>query len=963
MFIVGDKSPNQKELTSRRGKKNLMDKFSFVGNSNVDAIDQLYQQYKQDPESVDESYRTFFQGFDFAQKNYQQPSSSGYDEKEFHVRDLIHAYRQRGHLFTKTNPVRSRRKYYPTLDLENFKLSDKDLNTVFQVGNELGIGPSPLKDILDHLKQTYCQSVAVEYLYIRHPEVVSWLKGKMESERNTPKFSPEKKRAIFNQLNMAVGFETFIHKKFVGQKRFSLEGSEALIPGLNAIINKGADLGAEEVVIGMAHRGRLNVLTNILNKPYKNVFKEFVGDEYEDGISLGDVKYHLGYGNDIETYNGKKVRVNLAPNPSHLETVAPIIEGICRSKIDHKYGKDFDKVVPVVIHGDAAIAGQGVAYEVVQMAQLRGYKTGGTIHLVINNQVGFTTNYLEGRSSTYCTDVCKVTRSPVFHVNGDDVEALVYAIELAMEFRQCFNSDVFIDILSYRKYGHNEGDEPRFTQPTLYKTIARHPNPRDIYNLKLQEENIVSKEDAKKEELDFNQRLEDDLAASKKIEKVFIQRFLDEDWNSYTYSTNKDFVSSPDTSLPKDELIQLLERINYLPDDRNFFKKLHKIVGDRKTMVEEDRLDWALGEQLAYASLVNEGHPVRLSGQDAERGTFAHRHAALTIEDSDKRYRPLQHISPDQAPFKVYNSLLSEYGVMGFEYGYSLAKPNGLTIWEAQFGDFYNVAQVIIDQYISSAEEKWGLMNGLVLLLPHGFEGQGPEHSSARVERFLSLSARNNMQIVNCTTPSNFYHVLRRQLKRNFRIPLVVFTPKSLLRHPKCVSTLNDFADGGFKEVIDDNNVDVDQVKRMVYSTGKVYYDLLARKEELNATDVALVRLEQLHPFPKEQVQAINEKYKNAMLHLWVQEEPENMGAWSYIQNKIKDVEILPIARLASGSPATGLNGLHVIGQNEIVNKVFKKCHCELQLKYCGLQCVEGKSRTEILKQHKYFEEPPRFSI
>ena len=940
-----------------------MDKFSFLGNSELSSIDQLYQQYKQDPDSVDDSYQKFFQGFDFALENYQQPTSSGLVDKEFLVLNLIHGYRQRGHLFTKTNPVRTRRKYYPTLDIENFDLSDKDLDTVFQAGSELGIGPATLKDIIAHLQQTYCQSVAVEYLYIRHPEVLAWMKSKMEGIKNTPQFSAEKKRMIFNQLNSAVGFENFIHKKFVGQKRFSLEGSETLIPGLHALISKGAELGAEEVMIGMAHRGRLNVMTNILRKPYKNVFKEFVGDEYEDGISLGDVKYHLGYGSDIETEHGKKVRVNLAPNPSHLETVAPIIEGISRSKIDHKYGKDFDKVVPIVIHGDAAIAGQGVAYEVVQMAQLRGYKTGGTIHIVINNQVGFTTSYLEGRSSTYCTDVGKVTRSPVFHVNGDDVEALVYTVELAMEYRQRFNSDVFIDLLSYRKYGHNEGDEPRFTQPILYKEIAKHKNPRDIYKLKLEEEKVVSKADAKAVETNYHQLLEEELSASKKIEKVVIQRFLDEDWNTYRHSEPKDFVRSPDTSIQRDQLVHLLERINYLPEDKNFFKKLHKIVNDRKLMVEEDRLDWALGELLAYASLVTEGHSVRLSGQDAERGTFAHRHAALTIEDTDKRYRPLQHIAPNQAPFKVFNSLLSEYGVMGFEYGYALAKPDGLTIWEAQFGDFYNVAQVIIDQYISSAEEKWGLMNGLVLLLPHGFEGQGPEHSSARVERFLSLAARNNMQVVNCTTPANYFHVLRRQLKRDFRVPLIVFTPKSLLRYAKCVSKLSDFEEGGFQEVIDDADVDVKEVKRVVFSTGKVYYDLLARKEELDARDVALVRLEQMHPFPKEQVDAILKKYDKALLHLWVQEEPENMGAWNYIRSKMPDVDLLPIARLASGSPATGLNGLHVIGQNEIVNKVFKACHCERQLKYCGLQCVDGKSRTEILKQHKYFEEPPRFSI
>nr|WP_321451879.1 2-oxoglutarate dehydrogenase E1 component [uncultured Carboxylicivirga sp.] len=941
-----------------------MDKFSFVGNSNIEAIDQLYQQYQNDPESVDESYQRFFQGFDFALKNYQQPNgSSGLVDKEFLVLDLIHAYRQRGHLFTKTNPVRSRRKYYPTLDIENFKLSEKDLDTTFHAGNEIGIGKAPLRKIIEHLQQTYCQSVAVEYLYIRHPEIISWLKGKMELECNTPNFSAEKKRKIFHQLNMAAGFENFIHRKFVGQKRFSLEGSEVLIPGLSAIINKGAEMGVEEVMIGMAHRGRLNVLTNILQKPYKNVFKEFNGDEYEDGISLGDVKYHLGYTNEIETETGKKVKVNLAPNPSHLETVAPVIEGISRSKIDHKYNKNYDKVIPVVIHGDAAIAGQGIAYEVVQMAQLQGYKTGGTIHIVINNQVGFTTNYLDARSSTYSTDVGKVTRSPVFHVNGDDVEALVYAVELALEFRQNFNSDVFIDILSYRKYGHNEGDEPRFTQPTLYKAIAKHPNPRDIYNLKLQQENVVSKEDALKEAELFNQKMEDALAASKEIDKVIIQRFLHDDWKEYEYSSDADFVASPNTGIDKEKALFLLDRINHLPEDKKFFKKLEKIVKDRVSMVEKDKLDWALGEQLAYASLLTEGHPVRISGQDAERGTFAHRHAVMTVEDSEERYRPLQFVSEDQAPFEIYNSLLSEYGVMGFEYGYALAKPNALTVWEAQFGDFYNVAQVIIDQYISSAEEKWGLMNGLVLYLPHGFEGQGPEHSSARIERFLSLAARNNMQLVNCTTPANFFHVLRRQMKRNFRVPLVIFTPKSLLRHPKCVSSIEDFTKEGFKEVIDDNNVEVETVKRVVYCSGKIYYDLLARKEELNATDIALIRLEQIHPYPKKQVEAINKKYSNALLHLWVQEEPENMGAWYYIQDKMTDVELVPVARLASGSPATGLNGLHVVGQNEIINKVFKNCHCKRKQKYCGLQCVEGLTRKEILKQHKYFEEPSRFSI
>ncbi|MGQ1783741.1 MULTISPECIES: 2-oxoglutarate dehydrogenase E1 component [unclassified Saccharicrinis] len=940
-----------------------MEEFSFVGNSEIETIEELYQNYLNDPESVDESFRLFFKGFEFARKNYDTTSSGGMLSKEFNVANLIHGYRQRGHLFTKTNPVRSRRQYFPTLDIENFGLEKADLEKEFEAGSKLGIGKAKLKTIIEHLQTTYCESVAVEYLYIRHPEVVEWLMQKMESARNTPDFSIEKKKCIYDQLNVAAGFEGFIHKKFVGQKRFSLEGSEVIIPGLHALIRKGANLGIQEVMIGMAHRGRLSVLANILKKPYENIFKEFVGDEYAEGISLGDVKYHLGYQNDIITDDGNKVRINLAPNPSHLETVGPIIEGITRSIINNKFEKDFSKAIPIIIHGDAAIAGQGVVYEVVQMSQLKGYKTGGTIHIVINNQVGFTTNYLDARSSTYCTDVGKVTRSPVFHVNGDDAEAMVYALELAVEFRQKFNADVFIDVLSYRKYGHNEGDEPRFTQPTLYKSIAKHPNPRDVYGEKLLEQKVYSREEINALQKGFDVYLEKQLEDSKSIDKVVIQRFLEDYWKGFRYSEPKDFITSVETGVEKDKLLALSEKLTALPDDLPFFRKVHKIMDDRKKMVAKDRLDWAMGEQLAYATLVTEGHPVRLSGQDSVRGTFAHRHAGLTIEDSEKLYFPLKHLSDDQARFNVYNSHLSEYGVLGFDYGYALATPNGLTIWEAQFGDFYNVAQVIIDQYISSAEEKWGLMNGLVLYLPHGFEGQGPEHSSARVERFLSMAANNNMQVVNCTTPANLFHVLRRQVMRDIRLPLIIFTPKSLLRHSKCVSTIDELAKGKFREVIDDINVDAEKVRRVVFCTGKVYYDLLVRKEELNARDVALIRIEQMHPFPNDQLQGILTKYKNAILHLWVQEEPENMGAWKYIRGMFKGVNLIPVARLASGSPATGLNGLHMVGQKEIVDKIFKKCHCELKNKYCGLQCVEGKDRKEILKQHKYFQEKPRFSI
>lgn len=938
-----------------------MDDFSFVGNSDIEAIESLYQQYLKDPSSVDAGFKQFFKGFDFARANFS-PEQGEYIGKEFNVINLIHGYRQRGHLYTKTNPVRARRQYFPTLDIENFGLEQSDLDTVFQAGSQIGIGPASLRDILKHLQDTYCLSVGVEYLYVRTPEIVSWLRERMESVKNLPDFSLEKKKYIFRSLKRAVGFETFVHNKFVGQKRFSLEGSEALIPGIRALIDRGAELGAREFVFGMAHRGRLNVLTNILGKPYRNVFKEFVADEYDDNVSLGDVKYHLGYDNFVDS-GESSVRLMLLPNPSHLEAVTPVAEGLARARADHGYESDFDKVVPVIIHGDAAIAAQGVVYEVIQMAKLPGYRTGGTIHVVVNNQVGFTTNYLEARSSTYSTDVGKVTNSPVFHINGDDAEAIVYVFELAMEFRQRFNSDVFIDILSYRKYGHNEGDEPRFTQPTLYKAIASHPNPRDIYGRQLIKQNVMSEEELQMLIDEFESYLEEEFEASHLIKKMSIAPFLADLWKDFKYPKAEDFENKVATGVPADVIHKLCEKLNTLPADKNFFPKVYKILGDRKKMLAEDKVDWAMAELTAYASIVNEGHPVRLSGQDSERGTFAHRHASFTVEDMNERYMPLRHLDDKPSSFHAYNSLLSEYGVMGFEYGHALGVPNGMNIWEAQFGDFFNVAQVIVDQYISSAEEKWGLMNGLVLYLPHGYEGQGPEHSSARIERFLNLAARNNMQVMNLSTPSNLFHALRRQVKSSYRIPMIIFTPKSLLRHPKCISSVGDLDKGGFAEVIDDDNITEKTVSRLVLCTGKIYYDLLARKEELNATNVALVRIEQLHPFPRKQLAAILKKYENVKLKLWVQEEPENMGAWNYIRSMLPFEHIVPIARLASASPATGLAGLHNVGQNEIIEKVFKKCHCDLKLPYCNLNCMEGKSREEILKAHYYFDQNQRFSI
>ena len=713
-----------------------------------------------------------------------------------------------------------------------------------------------------------------------------------------------------------------MHTKYVGQKRFSLEGAESLIPALDALIERGADLGVEEYVMGMAHRGRLNVLANIFNKTYKEIFTEFEGKEYEDALFDGDVKYHLGFTSEQECDNGKKVKMSLSPNPSHLEAVDPVVEGISRAKIDEKYAGNNKKLVPILIHGDAALAGQGVVYEVIQMAQLEGYKTGGTIHIAINNQIGFTTNYLDARSSTYCTDIAKVTLSPVFHVNGDDVEAVVHAMQIAAEYRQKFGKDVFIDLLCYRKYGHNEGDEPRFTQPLLYKAISKHKNPREIYNQKLMSEGVVEANIAKEMEAKFKLLLQDRFDESKEVEKAFITPFMEQEWEGFQKAQSEDFDASPETGVAKDDLLAVAEKLYNIPEEKQLFKKSQRLLSDRKKMVEEtDKLDWAMGELLAYGTLLQEGHPVRISGQDVERGTFSHRHAVLKLEESEQKICPLNSVS-DAAKFTAFNSLLSEYGVLGFDYGYAMAMPNSLTIWEAQFGDFSNGAQIMLDQFISAAEDKWKMMNGLVMLLPHGYEGQGAEHSSARMERYLQLCAQHNMQMVNCTTPANFFHVLRRQLKRNFRKPLVVFTPKSLLRHPQCVSSVEDFTKGGFQEIIDDT-IDASSVKKLVLCSGKLYYELLQAREENNRKDVAIVRMEQLYPLPEKQINAIIEKYNPEQL-IWAQEEPENMGAWSHILRNLRHLPFEVAARSESAATASGSSKRSAKRQQAIIEQVFK---------------------------------------
>ncbi|MES2809993.1 MAG: 2-oxoglutarate dehydrogenase E1 component, partial [Bacteroidota bacterium] len=824
-----------------------MDSLNYINSNNAAFIDSLYESYKQDPESVEFGWQKFFEGFDFGRGSNAPAVSAETPQhflKEINVLNMIDGYRGRGHLFAKTNPVRERRKYFPGKELETFGLAESDLDTVFNAGVELGIGPAKLRDIYEMLEQTYCGTIGVEYLYIRNPIKTKWFQTRMESVRNKPSFSADEKKLMLRKVTEAVTFENFLGTKFLGQKRFSLEGAEALIPAMDSVIQKGATLGIEEFTIGMAHRGRLNVLANIMKKTYKEIFSEFEGKNYDaESTAGGDVKYHLGFSTDVEAENGKKVHLSLCPNPSHLEAVDPVVEGLTRSKIDFKYNGDHTKIAPILIHGDASIAGQGIVYEVLQMEKLDGYRTGGTIHLVINNQIGFTTNFIDARSSTYCTDIAKTVLSPVFHVNGDDVEALAFVINMAMEYRQVFHDDVFIDILCYRRYGHNEADEPKFTQPVLYKAIEAHPNPREVYFKKLLAEGVVTDQDGKTMETDFRGRLQKDLDEAKAEDRFTdsIPMFAGA-WEGLHLATERDFTQPAKTSVDKDALISIGKKLTELPKDKNFFKKIEKLFEDRAKMVNDTQsFDWAMGELMAYGSLLSEGHRVRLSGEDVKRGTFSHRHAVLTLANSEEEYTPLDSVGGEK--FSIYNSLLSEYGVLGFEYGYALANPNALTIWEAQFGDFFNGAQTIIDQYVASAETKWQRGNGLVMLLPHGYEGQGPEHSSARIERFMELCADNNIQIANCTTPANFFHILRRQLAREFRKPLIIFTPKSLLRNPKCVSPLADFTEGGFKEVIDDVVEDAKKVKRVLFCSGKIYYDLLEKQQADDRKDVAIVRL------------------------------------------------------------------------------------------------------------------------
>ncbi len=906
-----------------------MKDFTYITNSHPSFVEGLYNQFVTDPTSVDPDLKKFFEGFDFAMQNGTTNTSSvanGIDwMNEIKVYRLILGYRNKGHLIAKTNPIRERKDRNANLDLSFFDLQESQLSQVFQVGQLIGIGATTLQNIIAHLQTAYAKNIGIEYKYISDQHKVDWLTNEMEHEFSAP-IQLDQKRRILEKLNQGVIFEKFLHTKYIGQKRFSLEGGESTIPALDAIINIGADHGVEEVVIGMAHRGRLNVLANIMGKTYEQIFSEFEGTAVLDQtMGSGDVKYHMGYSSEIETVSNKKVHLKLMQNPSHLEAVDPVVLGFARAKADVLYEKDFKKVLPILIHGDASLAGQGIVYEILQMCDLHGYRTGGTIHFVINNQIGFTTDFDDARSANYCTSVAAMVQAPVLHVNGDDAEAVYKAVVIATKYRQTYQSDIFIDMVCYRKHGHNEGDDPKYTQPQLYSLIEKHKNPREIYvEFLLQNGEESAQGLAKEMEQKFWSDLQARLDEVKQNPLPYKYQAPEIAWKAMHKATPAHFNVSPTTAIAPENAKSLFDALMTWPATFTPLKKVEKLIQEKIKLFEsENKIDWATGELLAYASLLAEGKTVRMSGQDVKRGTFSHRHAVLFDEKNNEQYCRLDHVAEGQQPFRVYNSLLSEYGVLGFEYGYALANPQALVIWEAQFGDFSNGAQTIIDQFIAAGEQKWQRQNGVVMLLPHGYEGQGPEHSSARLERYLQLCAEYNMVITNITTAANLFHALRRQLTWNFRKPMINFSPKANLRSPWTFSDMKELSEGGFKEVIDDHFIeDANAVKKVLFCTGKIYYELAEKQKTEGRKDIAIVRIEQLYPLPVQQITALQQKYNKA-IWFWVQEEPLNMGAASFLQMNLKSIKYGVISRQASASTATGYAKVHAKEQNEIITTAF----------------------------------------
>ncbi|HET8940065.1 MAG TPA: 2-oxoglutarate dehydrogenase E1 component [Polyangiales bacterium] len=851
-------------------------------------------------------------------------------EYQERVTALVNGYRLRGHRFAQLDPLGINKPEDNELSLARFGLDQVDPNTLFATGNFAGPAKLPLKEFVKRLQQTYCRSIGVEYRNIEEPEIRAWLQERMETTQNRIELTHQEQVRILSKLIDAEIFEQFLHTKYVGAKRFSLEGSESIIPLLELVIDSCGQHRLEEIVIGMAHRGRLNVLVNVMEKSLKEIFAAFEDDNPEPLFGRGDVKYHLGYSSDRVMPDGHNIHLTLAFNPSHLEFVNPVVEGRVRAKQDRRGDRERKKVLPLLIHGDAAFIGQGVVAETLNLSGLRGYSSGGTVHVVINNQIGFTTVWNDSRSSRYCTDLTRMLRCPVFHVNGEDPEAVAQVVRLSMDYRQRFGRDVVIDMYGYRRYGHNEADEPRFTQPMMYSAVDQKPSVREVYVQRLIEGGRFTREQAGELEAARRRFLEAELENVRKGGPFMPPQYAMQGlWAGYKGGPDADCPDVP-TNVPKEKLKELLTKITETPPDFHVHPKLKRFLDQRRDQRDEKRpLDWGTGESLAYASLVMEGWPVRLSGQDSRRGTFTHRHAVLHDTQNGKLYTPLAKMDPKQARFEVWDSPLSEAGVLGFEYGISLDYPDALVIWEAQFGDFANGAQVLIDQFLSSSEDKWYRLSGLVLLLPHGFEGQGPEHSSARLERFLTLCAEDNMQVCNLTTPAQCFHALRRQVLRPYRKPLVIMSPKSLLRSPAAVSTLEDLATGGFQCIIpDQGKLDPKKVKKVLLCSGKVYYDLAAAREERKRDDVAIVRVEQLYPLRKGEIESVLAPYKASTQVVWVQEEPWNMGAWYYIRARLPDrlgnsFPLTCVSRAESASPATGSLSTHKIEQQLLVDQAF----------------------------------------
>ncbi len=932
-----------------------MKDYSQLANAHPEYIESLYQQYSHDPTSLDPSWARFFEGFDYGHSNDSANGQASTVEsidtdhfsKELKVMALIRAYRIRGHMDANIDPIGQFEDPDGKLDLASYGLSENDYDTVFQCAKELFIPPSRLEDIIKHLQRIYCSNIGFEYHHISDREKRRWLRTRIEQSKpeNYYDIAIEEKKHILNTLVKAVGFEEFLKKKYPGQKRFGLEGGESTIVCLDTIIQQAAAADAEEIVIGMAHRGRLNVLTNIMGKDQKELFFEFDGGMPEEVQGDGDVKYHLGYSSLVApsiggsaiaaSANGKQLHLKLVPNPSHLETVNPIVEGFARAKADMLYGNDYDKILPILIHGDAAVAGQGVVFETIQMEGLEAYTTGGTIHVVINNQIGFTTDYNDARTSLYATGVAGVVEAPVFHVNGDDPEAVFFASKLAFEFRQAFNCDVFLDILCYRRNGHNEGDDPYPTQPLLYNRVKNHPNPLEVYREALASRGVLEKQLADKMADEFNDHLQRLFDGVRNEGIKYRYQEPEEAWRKLNRNvrTNKDFEESPITGVPKERLTHILHHLNKLPDGFEPVSKMGRIFKGLEKSITDNKLDWGACEMAAFGSILLDGADIRFSGQDVERGTFSHRHSIIHEQSGLREHNRLDGLAEKQGKFRIFNSHLSEYAVLGFEYGYAMSSPSNLVLWEAQFGDFANGASIIFDQFISAGESKWGRMNGLVTLLPHGQEGQGPEHSSARPERFLQLCAEYNMVIANTTQPANFFHLLRRQLAWNFRVPLIHMAPKSLLRHPMAVSSLEEMADGKrFQEILDDPSVGArgnKKVKRLLLCTGKVYYDLAQYKADNKREDVAIIRFEQLYPLPYQQVQKLLRRYEGAEL-VWVQEEGRNAGYWHYISEQFLYNEEMGVnkalryvGRKATASPATGYKIRFDEEQQALVARAF----------------------------------------